>query len=460
MSPSSSSHASPSTIVRQLLHHAWPILVAQILSMSMLIADTIIVGRYGTVDLAAIAVGSGVYISIVMLVVGVLQAVAPTVAHHFGAGRMERIGPTLQQGFWLALMLAVPGIVLMVFPGFLLELSSVPPDVDAKTREYLLATAAGLPAVLLYRTFYAFNNAVGKPRVLMAISFIVTATHVPLAWALVHGHLWLPPLGVLGCGISTAIVNWLAFACGTVHLARNPGYQPYHLFAHWRGPQPGEILSLLRLGVPMGLSTFIEVSSFTLIALFAARLGAEAVAGHRVVANLAALIYMLPLAMSIAVLVLVGQAAGARDWARARMTVRVGMIVTGSLASLIGIAMWLARKPVIALFSEDEAVRAIGLALLLYICIYQLFDSVQTVAAHALRGYKVTFVPMLMHAVCFWGVGLAGGYWASFHAPWRTAGPHVAGFWEAGVMSTVVAAVLFGWLLRAVMRRQDLPAAP
>ncbi|WP_018991978.1 MATE family efflux transporter [Aromatoleum toluclasticum] len=459
MSASDSSPTSPSTIARQLLHHAWPVLVAQILSMSMMIADTVIVGRYSTVDLAAIAVGSGVYISIVMLVVGVLQAVAPTVAHHFGAGRTDRIGPALQQGFWLALMLAVPGIVLMVFPGFLLELSSVPADVEAKTREYLLATAAGLPAVLLYRTFYAFNNAVGKPRVLMAISFITTATHAPLAWALVYGHLWLPPLGVLGCGISTAIVNWLAFTCGATYLARNPGYRPYRLFSHWRGPQAGEILGLLRLGVPMGLSTFIEVSSFTLIALFAARLGAESVAGHRVVANIAALIYMLPLAMSIAVLVLVGQAAGARDWARARMTIRVGMIVTAGLASLIGIALWLAREPVIALFSEDVAVRAVGLMLLIFVCLYQLFDSVQTVAAHALRGYKVTFVPMLMHAVCFWGVGLAGGYWASFHAPWRTAGPHVAGFWEAGVMSTTIAAVLFGWLLRVVMRRQDDPPA-
>lgn len=445
---------SSSTIASRLIHHAWPVLVAQILSMSMLIADTMIVGRFSTVDLAAIAVGSGVYISIVMLVVGVLQAVAPTVAHHVGAGRTDQIGPALQQGFWLALMLALPGIALMAFPGPLLELSGVPADVDAKTRDYLLATAAGLPAVLLYRTFYAFNNAVGKPRVLMVISFVVAATHIPLAWALVHGHLWLPPLGVLGSGISTATVNWLGMTCGAIYLLRNPGYRPYHLFARWRGPQRKDILGLLRLGLPMGLSTFIEVSSFTLIALFAARLGAEAVAGHRVVANLAALIYMLPLAMSIAVLVLVGQAAGAHDLKRARTTIRVGMLVTGGLASLIGVVLWLTREPVVAVFSEDPAVRAVGLALIVYICLYQLFDSVQTVAAHALRGYKVTFVPMLMHALCFWGVGLAGGYWASFHAPWRDGNPNVAGFWEAGVLSTVVAAVLFGALLRTVMRRQ------
>jgi len=453
-----SARESPAGIARRLLHHAWPVLVAQLLSMSMMVADTVIVGRYGTLDLAAVAVGSGLYISVVMLLVGVLQAVAPTVAHHVGAGREHEIGPALQQGFWLAAMLALPGVALLAFPGALLELAEVPAEVAARTRDYLLATAAGLPAVLLYRTFYAFNNALGRPRVLMAISFLVTATHVPLAWALVHGHLGLAPLGVLGCGISTALVGWVGFACGATYLARNPAYRPYRLFAQWRGPRPRELVALLKLGAPMGFSIFIEVSSFTLIALLAARLGPEAVAAHRVVANLAALIYMLPLAMSLATLVLVGQAAGAHDWLRARAVVRVGMVLTTTLVSLVGIGLWLAREPIVALATEDRAVRTVALGLVVYISLYQIFDAVQTVAAHALRGYKVTFMPMLLHAVCFWGVGLGGGYWLAFHAPGRVLAPQVAGFWEAAVAATVVASLLFGWLLRVMQRRRALRA--
>lgn len=455
---SKSSESAPHTITRRLIHHAWPVLVAQLLSMSMLIADTVIVGRYDTLDLAAVAVGSGIYISVVMLLVGVLQAVAPTIAHHYGAGRLHEIGPTLQQGLWLASMLAAPGIAMLAFPGFLLELSEVPPEVGDKARAYLLATAAGIPAVLLYRTFYAFNNAVGKPRVLMAISLLVTLTHVPLATALTHGLLGLPPLGVLGCGISTAAVSWLALLCGVSHLARAPAYRPYALFVRWYAPRWRELSELIRLGLPMGLSTFIEVSSFTLIALFAARLGAETVAGHRVVANLAALIYMIPLAMSIATMVLVGQACGAHDWSRARATVRVGTLVTAAAVSLIGVLLWFAREPVIALFSDDPAVRAVALALVLYVCIYQFFDAVQTVASHALRGYKVTFLPMLLHAVCFSGIGLGGGYWLTFHAGSRSAAPNIAGFWEAALIATVLASVLFALLLRSVSRREELPA--
>ncbi len=448
--------ASPfarTTIARQLLHHAWPVLIAQLLSMSMMVADTLIAGRYGTADLAAVAVGSGLYVSVVMLLVGILQAVAPTIAHHFGAGRLEAIGPSLQQGFWLALMLAVPGTLLLAFPAPLLDLARVPEDVAGKAGAYLAATAFGLPAVLLYRTFYAFNNAVGRPRPLMVISLVVASSHIPLAWALTHGVSGLPALGGTGCGVSTALVSWLGLGCGLAYLLRNPSCRQYRIFRDWGRPQAGAIGGLLRLGLPMGFSTFIEITSFTLIALFVARLGAEAVAGHRVVANLAALIYMLPLAMSIATLVLVGQAAGAHDWARARATVKVGLWLTGGFATAIGVGLWFVREPVIALSTGDAGVRAVALGLIAYICLYQIFDAIQTVASHALRGYKVTLLPMLLHTVCFWGIGLGGGYWLSYHALGRDAAPTVAGFWEASVVATILASLLFGTLLRTVMRR-------
>ena len=452
-------HASAGAIVRQLFHHAWPILVAQLLSMAMMIADTLIAGRYGTLDLAGVAIGSSFYISVVMLLGGILQAVAPTVAHHVGAGRTGEIGPALQQGFWLAAMLALPGVAVLLAPGPLLALAEVPPDVAELASRYLAATAAGLPALLFYRSFYAFNNAVGRPRALMAISAIVTSVHLPLAWALTNGAAGLPELGGAGCGVSTAIINWLALLCGLTYLVRNRAYRQYHLFSRWRPPHPGELGKLLRLGLPMGLSTFIDISSFTLIAILVARLGVETVAGHRVIANFTGVIYMLPLALSIATMVLVGQAVGANDPARARLTARLGMGLAGGVALVMGILLWLLREPLVGLSTTDPAVQGVALGLVLYLCFYQGFDGLQTVAAHALRGYKVTLLPMLVHTFCFWGIGLAGGYWLSFHAPWRAEAPTVAGFWEACVLATLAATLLFGALLRAVSRRHVREAA-
>ena len=425
----------------------------------MMVADTVIAGRYGTADLAGVAIGSSYYISVVMLLTGTLQAVAPTVAHHVGARRQEAIGPALQQGFWLALLLAVPGVALLLSPGYLLALADVPADVAAKAADYLAATAIGLPAVLFYRTFYAFNNAVGRPRVLMSISAIATSAHIPLAWALTNGALGFAPLGGTGCGLSTALVSWLALGCGSVYLVLNPAYRPYRIFHAWQPPQAKALGQLLRLGLPMGLSTFIDISSFTLIAILAARIGTETVAGHRVIANFTGMIYMLPLSLSIATMVLVGQSAGAQDWRRAQRTARLGMFLALGFALLIGALLWVLRAPLVAFSSADPAVQAVALGLVVYLLLYQLFDGLQTVAAHALRGYKVTLLPMVVHTFCFWGIGLTGGYWLSFHAPWRAAAPSVAGFWEACVLATIVATLLFGTMLRGVARRHVRDAA-
>lgn len=459
-SPPSAQQPAPAyrDIARALLHHAWPVLVAQVLAMGMMIADTIITGHYSTADLAGVAVGNGLYVSVVMLLVGILQAVAPTIAHHVGAGRIRQIAPSLHQGFWLALMLALPGCALLAWPQALLDFARVPPDIAAGAGSYLQATAFGLPAALFYRTFSAFNNAIGRPRVLMMLSLLALSLHIPLAWALTHGSFsafGLPALGGVGCGISSSIVSWIGVSCAFFYLQRGKAYQPYQLFARLHPPRIRELAALMRLGLPMGLSTFIEITSFTLVALFAARLGSEAVAGHRIIANLSALTYMLPLAMSIATLVLVGQAAGARDWARATATVKVSLVLSAALAVAVGAVLWLLRAPVIGLSTSDPAVQAVALSLVVYVCVYQLTDSIQTVAAHALRGYKITLLPMVLHTLSFWGIGLAGGYWASYHAFGRELAPSIAGFWQASVVATVLASLLFGWLLRRVIRSQQ-----
>jgi len=438
---------------REILAHAGPMLIAQLASMGMMVIDTALLGHYGTEDLAAVAVGGGIYISVVFALVGVLQAVAPIVAHLRGAGREDEIGGALQQAFWLALLLAVPGVLCLLHPDPLFALSPIEPGVEAKARRYLEMLAWGIPAALLYRTFYSCCNALGKPRPLMLISLGGTLLHGALAWLLVTGRFGGEALGVLGCGISNAVVNWFGLLCGMLYMVFGPALARYRLLAGWRLPQARPLRELLRLGLPMGFSNFVEISSFTLMALFVAQLGATVVAGHRIVANFAAICYMLPLALAIATLAQVGQAAGARDWPRARATIGGGLLLAGGLSTLLGLVLWLAAAELTAAYTDDPAVRAVTLSLIAYVAVYQIFDAVQTIAAYALRGYKITFAPMLVHTLCFWGVGLYGGWWLAF----RAAQPlGVAGFWIASLASLVLAALLLGALLwKAVGARRD-----
>lgn len=441
-----------SAIAQRLGGHAWPILVGQLASISISVADTVLAGHYSTDDLAAVAVASGLYISIVFAFVGILQAVAPIAAHHVGAHQPDQLPATLQNGLWLALTLSLPAMAVLVWPGALLSLSDMPPAVDAKVRTFLATTAVAMPAALGFRTLYGFINALGKPRVLMAIQLTVAAVHVPLAWSLMYGKLGLAPLGAQGSAVSTAVIAWLGLIAAASYLRLNPELRALRLFAHWHRPDPARLREILRLGLPIGFSNFVEITSFTLIALFVAQLGAAVVGGHRIVANLAATSYMLPLSLAIATLVQVGQNAGARDWQEARRSVITGLALATTLSTLLGVALWLAANPIVALYTSEVEVAGVALSLIGYIAAYQFFDAIQTVAAQALRGYKVTFLPAVFHVLCFWGLGLGGGYWLAFRGLNGVTGPMgVAGFWGAAVIATVLISVLLGGLLARVV---------
>jgi len=435
---------------RLILLHAAPMLIAQLASMGMMVIDTVLLGHYGTEDLAAVAVGSGIYIAVVFALTGILQAVSPTVSHLLGAGRAGEVAGALQQCFWLALLLTVPGVVFLQHPDALLMLSEIEPGVEAKVRTYLVMLSWGIPASLIYRTFYAFCNALGQPRPLMLISLGCTILHGVLASALVTGALGNAALGVVGCGLSNALVSWFALACSGALVFFGSSLRSYRLLEHWQMPRLAPIRDLIRLGVPMGLSNFVEISSFTLTSLFVAQLGATVVAGHRIVANLAAIGYMVPLSLAIATLTQVGHAAGAADWRRARLSAGAGLALSGGLALLFGIALWLSEGPLVAAYTSDPAVRLVALSLIIYVVVYQIFDALQTLAAFALRGYKITFMPMFVHIFCFWGIALFGGWWLAFRLETPMG---VSGFWVASLVSLVLAALLLGGLLwRAAYR--------
>ncbi|MDE1545059.1 MATE family efflux transporter [Dechloromonas agitata] len=439
-------------VARGLIAHAFPILIAQLASIGMMVVDTAVLGHVSSVDLAAVAIGGGIHVSVVFALVGVLQAVAPVVAHLHGARRDSEVANVLQQGFWLAILLAVPGILFLTHPGGVLGLSSMDPAVEAKVRTYLGLLAWSLPASLFYRTFYAFCNALGKPRVLMGIGLLSLALHALLAWGLALQG-WLgEPLGVAGCALSNVLIAWLACSSGALYLAFGPLGARYRPFANWSRPRWATWRELLHLGVPMGLSNLVEITSFTLISLFVASLGATVVAGHRIVANLSALIYMLPLSLAIATMAALGQAVGARDRARERLTVRAGLVLAAGASSLVGLLLWLTAGPVVAAYTDDPAVRLVAVGLVGYVALYQFFDALQTVAGHCLRAYRVTFVPMLVQIVCFWGVGLLGGGWLCY----RWSPPlGVAGFWLASVLSLIGAAALLLPLLRKAMQDSE-----
>ncbi len=437
--------------VRPILKNAWPVLVAQLISIGMMVADTVIVGHYSTQHLAAVAVGSGLYATLALSLGGVLQALAPIVGQHFGAGERERIGSDMRQGLWLAVLLTLLGAALLVNPRWLLAPAQLEPDVENIATDYMRLLALSLPASLGFRAFHAMATALGQPRPLMFIAFFETLGHFALAWCLVGGHFHLPALGAAGAGLSQVIVSWISLGLCFWLLKHHPRFTPFQIFARRETPRWQAQKELLRLGLPIGSSFLVEISSFTLMAIFIARLGAETVSGHRIAANLSAFVYMLPLSLGIATAAQVAQSVGARNEALARSVAFAGLKIACIFSVILAAAMLWLRTPIAWLATEDPKVAEVAATLAFYIVLYQFFDTVQTVACFALRAYKISFVPLLIHLGCFWGLGLGGGYWLAFHAP---APQGASGFWQAAVLSTVTAAFLFGGLLWRVTKKR------
>jgi MATE family multidrug resistance protein len=252
-------------------------------------------------------------------------------------------------------------------------------------------------------------------------------------------------LGAIGAASSQAVLAWLICLTGLLVLWRSPYYRRLmHDAGLWPGrPDLPTQKYLLRIGVPMGLSYFVEISAFTLMAIFIARLGPEILAGHRIVANISAMVYMFPLAVGTATAALIGQADGARLVRDAEGLSRTGFMVAACGSLLLALALWIFREPLATLGSPDPAVISVAVGLIGYVAAYQLFDALQTVAGFALRGYHVTFVPLGVHLAAFWLVGLGGGYVLAFSGlPGIGVMPMgAAGFWCGALIATLLAAL-------------------
>ncbi len=431
------------SIARDIVKLGWPVLIAQLAVMINAVIDTVMAGRLGAEDLASVGVGASIYISVFVTLMGVLLALTPVVAQLYGAGKFAQIGEEVRQCIWLGTFLTAVAFVLIYFPDPFLALARVAPEVEAKTRDYLRAIALGVPAMLMFRVFYSFSTAVSRPRIIMALNLMGLGLKIPLNLVFMHGAFGMPALGGPGCAVSTTVIAWvIAFVAWTV-CRFDPAYRPYKVFARWSWPKLDGQLRLLKLGVPVGFTFMVDVTSFTFMALFIARLGTVNTGGHQIAANLTALIYMMPLAMASASGILVGQAIGAGDYRRARMTGILGIASGFVFACLVGALVWLSREQIASLYSRDPEVRAIAAALLAFVARYHLFDAALAVSVSVLRGYKRTVVPMLCNIVALWGIGLGGGYLLAFgHLPGIAAPMGAGGFWTAATVGVLTGSLL------------------
>jgi MATE family multidrug resistance protein len=435
----------------ELFRLAWPIYVAQLAILANAAIDTLMAGRLSALDLAAVGVAASIQATVLMSVMGVLLALPPLVARLQGAGRAGEIGHEVWQGLWLSLALAVLVILLLRHPEPFIALSRLQPAVEVKVRDYLDAFSWGVPAAFVFRLFFGFSTGIGRPRPVMLFNVGVLALKVPLNLLFMHGLLGAPALGAAGCAVATAIDFWVIAGAAWIWCLRQPDYARYQLHLGPVAPDLGAIRDFLRLGIPIGLTFLADVTAFTFMALFIARLGPLPSAAHQIAANLSVLAFMLPMSLGNAAAVLVGRALGAGDPRLARRYCARALVMGFVLALLVSTAFWSAAPAIVAAYTPDPVVQRAALPLILLIGFYHLADAFQVIAVNALRGYKKTTVPMLVYTLTLWGLGLGGGVMLGLTDLLGDA-RGAAGFWIAAIASLGVVAAWMGAYLARVSR--------
>ncbi|MBI3861217.1 MAG: MATE family efflux transporter [Planctomycetia bacterium] len=393
-----------------LLRLGGPIVAAQLAQMSMGFVDTVMAGRLSALDLAAVAVGNSIWMTVLIFGWGLLLSVSPTVAHFYGARKIEEIGPAVRQGLWLSLAVAVCTFAGVHSAAPVFHWLQVEPEIVPTAVGFLNASSCGLPATCAFTVLRGFSEAVGKSRPIMVISLIGVASNVAGNLIFMYGRFGMPRLGAIGCGVASAITMWIMAASLAVWIVCDRYYRPYAVFGHWELPRRAQLARLLKLGGPIGIGLLMEVSMFATVSLLMGHLGTEIVAGHQIAVNVASITFMVPLGLSVAMTVRVGHAMGRRDPRAARRSGAVGATLCAGFMSLMALAMAFFPHLIASIYSDDEAVRSTAVGLLLMAAIFQILDGLQVAGAAALRGLKDTAIPMVITCVAYWGLGLPLGY--------------------------------------------------
>lgn len=429
--------------VKALFGLTLPILIAQLAYTSMGFVDAMMAGHFSKHDLAAIALGNSIWIPVYLLMTGIILATTPKVANLFGARNNKEIGPLVRQSFWMASLIVIFVIALLLSAQPLLIVMGASEDTAMLTMKFIHGIACGMPAIAFYQVLRCLSDGISRPRPSMVLGVCGLILNIPVNYVFVFGKFGLPAMGGAGCGIASASVMWFMFLGFLWWVHYGPAYKECEIFKRFDWPNWFEIKSLLKVGIPIGIAIFTEASIFSIIALLIAKLGDDIVAGHMIALNFSSLVFMVPMSISIAITVRVGQAVGRKDAIAARFSANTGILVAFLLSCVSTVLMLIFKEHVASFYTKDHIVLTLAAHLIVFAAIYQLPDAIQVTCAGALRGYQDTGIIMFITIISYWAIAMPIGYVLGLsHYFGDPSGP--AGFWISLIIGLAFASVMLG----------------
>lgn len=433
---------------RGLLGLAGPLIINNLAVAGMQIADTIMAGQLGAESLAAVAVGGSVWFLGFTVGLGLLMAISPIAARHYGAGDREIIGRYTRQGIYLGVALGLLLIALIwLFADPLLLTIGIDEGFRETTVGYVQAIIFGAPAIFVFLALRFTTEGIGRTWPIMFTSVLSLVCNVFLNYVLMYGHFGAPALGAVGCGLASAITMWIVMAALAGHVFFSKHYQPLKIFSRVAPLRPNVLREIIVLGFPIAVTITAEAGLFNAVSILMGTRGAAIAAAHQIAISFASTMFMVPLAFSSAITIRVGHALGSGNPQAARFGGAFGILICTSFMAFSAVFLLVFRDAIVGVYTNDPSVTSIAISLLLMAAAFQVVDGAQIGAAGALRGYKDTRLPMAINTFAFWVLAFPLAYLAAvtYQAP-----PSYV--WGGFIIGLTTAATLLTWRFARVSR--------
>ena len=428
-----------------------PILGSQMSYMIMYTTDTIVSGRYGADELSGLVIANAFTFPIYMLFQGVMFGITPIVAQLYGAKEFTQIGEKMRQIFWVALSLAVLIFFIFLFISEILIFFPMDKGILGISISYLKAVSFGMFFYVLFRFLSSYSEGMTLTLPVFSVVFIGSLINIPLDIIFAFGYFGFPEMGSVGCGYATSLVSLMMLVSLGFIVTFSKKYKKTNLMKEFSGPSKETSLEIFKLGTPIGIGIFVEMSMFSGAAIIIGQLGEIILAGHAIAINIAGIVFMLPLAIGLAAATRIGNLIGEKRFTDAQYSsyTSVSLCLLGAFINMI-ILMTL-KETLSSFYTNDILVLGVATHLLLFAAIFQIPDGIQMGSLGALRGYKDTFIPMIYLIISYWIFAIPFGYFLTnrgFNGPLGA-----EGMWIGMILGLVIFSIFIFIRLRLISSR-------
>lgn len=393
---------------------AYPVMLSQLGQVAVGVADSMMVGRLGALELAASSLANSIFFVLLMFGIGISMGLTPLVSKANGKGKTHQISRLFSNSLLINFLTSLLMLGLILLFSRNLNFLNQPEEVETLALPFLLIITASLVPLMLFQTFKQFVEGLSQTKQAMFITIAANLVNVFLNWLLIWGHWGFPELGFLGAAWATLISRVLMMVLMGAYVLYSKRYADFGLRILRFKPNWTLCKRVLKIGIPTGFQFIFEVSAFSAAAIMMGWIGVNALAGHQIALNLASISYMMATGLATAGMIRVSHYIGKEDYKGMR---EAGMVAFGMVATFMfvcALLFFLLRFFLPTLYIDDPQVISLAASLLVLAGLFQLSDGIQVVGLGVLRGLEDVKVPTIVTFLAYWGLGLPLGYLLAF----------------------------------------------